>query len=166
MDTERGDAIAMAYETTTVPVEKSQAEIRQLLAGFSARQFAFGEETDSAGVRWAAVSFAHAGFAIRLRVPHKPVNDRAVNQRLLRARSRTREQIAEEMEAQEARRIWRVMAWNLKARMVAVEEGVETFAEAFLAHLIDPATGATIYEQLVSDGRVELGSPLQIGPGS
>jgi hypothetical protein len=40
------------------------------------------------------------------------------------------------MREQEARRIWRVMAWNLKARLISVEEGVETFAEAFLAHLV------------------------------
>lgn len=67
-----------------------------------------------------------------------------------------------ELEAreQEARRIWRVLAWNLKARLEAVEEGVETFEEAFLAHLLDETTGETVFEQLARTGRVELGEPL------
>jgi hypothetical protein len=150
----------MAYESTTVAVEKSQGEIRRLLTAHSAARFAFGEESDSAGVRWAAVSFAHGPYAVRIRVPHKPVDERAIRSKLMRARSRTREQIANDLAEQEARRIWRVMAWNLKARLVAVEEGVETFEEAFLAHLLDERTGMTIYEQLVQDGRVELGRPL------
>jgi predicted DNA-binding protein (UPF0278 family) len=53
-----------------------------------------------------------------------------------------------------------VIAWNLKARLVAVEEGVETFAEAFLAHIIDPTSNRTIYEQLADTGAVELGRPI------
>jgi hypothetical protein len=70
------------------------------------------------------------------------------------------------MDEQEAKRIWRVMAWNLKARLVAVDEGVETFEEAFLAHLLDERTGRTIYEQLADDGRVELARPLlALNPG-
>lgn len=150
----------MAYESTTVPVEKSQGEIRRLLADHGAAQFAFGEETDSAGVRWAAVSFAHAGHAVRMRVPHKPIDETVVRRKAQRARTRTREDFANELLEQEARRIWRVMSWNLKARLVAVEEGVETFEEAFLAHLLDRETGMTIYEQLARTGRVELNQPL------
>jgi hypothetical protein len=141
-------------------VERSQGEIRKLLAGHGAARFAFGEETDSAGVRWAAVSFAHGGNGVRMRVPHKPIDERALRSKVLRARSRTREELEHEMAEHEARRIWRVMAWNLKARLVAVEEGVETFEEAFLAHLVDERTGRTIYEQLAEEGRVELARPL------
>lgn len=44
--------------------------------------------------------------------------------------------------------------------MSRTEEGVETFEEAFLAHLVDERTGQTIYEQLSQDGRVELATPL------
>lgn len=150
----------MAYETTTVPVEKSQGEIRKLLASNGCARFAFGEEMDSAGLRWAAVSFAHAGFAVRMGVPHKPVDERALRGKVMRAQRRTRGEIELEMVEQEAKRIWRVMAWNLKARLVAVQEGVETFQEAFLAHLLDERTGMTIYESLATDGRVELARPL------
>jgi hypothetical protein len=150
----------MAYESTTVPVERSQGEIRKLLSAHQAAQFAFGEETDLAGVRWAAVSFAHDGYAVRARVPHKPVDQRVVNARASKARTRTAAEIEHELGEQEARRIWRVMAWNLKARLVAVDENVETFAEAFLAHLIDPQTGQTVFDTLSDTGRIDLGRPL------
>jgi hypothetical protein len=151
----------MAYETTTVPVERSQAEIRKLLTDHGARQFAFGEETDSAGVRWAAVSFAHGGYAVRMRVPHKPLDEQSLRSKARRAHTRTYEDLQAVAIEQEAKRIWRVMAWNLKARLVAVEEGVETFEEAFLAHLLDERTGMTIYETLSEYGTVELGAPLR-----
>lgn len=157
----------MAYEKTAVSVERSQGEIRKLLTAHSARRFAFGEETDEGGVVWAAVTFVHGAYAVRIKVPHKPPDERQVTSRYMRARSKTREDIRAELAEQEAKRIWRVMAWNLKARLVAVEEGVETFAEAFLAHLLDPRTGQTIYEQLTETGRVELGQPLlALPPGA
>jgi hypothetical protein len=150
----------MAYATTTVPVEKSQGEVRKLLAAHGASRFAFGEETDSAGVRWAMVQFGHRGLMVRMRVPHKPVDERAIRSKTSRARTKTADDFRAELEEQEARRIWRVIAWNLKARLVAVEEGVETFAEAFLAHIIDPTSNRTIYEQLADTGAVELGRPI------
>lgn len=149
-----------AYATTTVAVERSQGEIRKLLAGYGCGNFAFGEEVDILGVRWAAVSFAHAGLAVRMRVPHKPGDEADIARKARRSRTKTLGEVAFEEGEQEARRIWRVIAWNLKARMVAVDEGVETFQEAFLAHLIDQRTGRTIYEQLSDDGRVELAAPL------
>jgi hypothetical protein len=150
----------MAYETTSVPVEKSQGEIRGLLTKHRATQFAFGEETDCDGRQWAAVSFSAQGYVVRIRVPHKPVDQRELAKKRQRARSKTGADLEHEMREQEAKRIWRVLAWNLKARLVAVEEEVETFAEAFLAHLIDPGTGQTIFEQLSDTGSVQLASPL------
>lgn len=150
----------MAYESTRVPVEKSQGEIRRLLSDHGASRFAFGEETDAAGVRWAAVSFAHGGFAVRMRVPHKPVDEAALRSRARRAHTRTYTDLEAEAIEQEAKRIWRVISWNLKARLVAVEEGVESFAESFLAHLLDERTGRTVFEQLSDEGKVELSRPL------
>jgi hypothetical protein len=150
----------MAYETTTVNVEKSQGAIRTLLAQFGAQRFAFGEEVDEAGGAWAALSFAHHGLAVRIKVPHKTPDSSAVAKKLSRTRSKTSADIRFELGEQEAKRIWRVMHWNLKARLEAVEEQVETFEEAFLAHIIDPGTGETIYEQLRDTGTVTLPSPL------
>lgn len=149
-----------AYATTSVPVEKSQTEIRKLLLGFDVRALAFGEERDDDGRRWAAVTFEARTLGVRMRVPLKQVDEGDVRARAVRSRTKGVVDVRREMGAQEERRIWRVLAWNLKARLVAVEEGLESFEEAFLPHLIDPRTNRTIYEQLATDGRVELPMPL------
>lgn len=149
----------MAYESTSVPVERSQAEIRQLLARHGAQRFGFGEEQVD-GTRWGIVSFAAGGRAVRLRVPYKAVEEGEVQARARRSRTRTADEIRFEAGEQEARRIWRVIAHNLKARMIAVKEGVETFEEAFLAHLVDDRTGRTFYESLRDEGYIELAEPL------
>lgn len=149
-----------AYDSTTVPVDRSQGQIRKLLNEAGASRLAFSEERDEDGQRWAMVAFVIGVHGVRLRVPLKPVDDREVHKKARRARTRTFEQIRDDLYVQEERRIWRVLAWNLKARMVAVEEQVETFEEAFLAHLLDPRTNTTVYEQLAHEGRVELERPL------
>ena len=97
---------------------------------------------------------------VRMRVPHKPVDEKTIRSKVTRARSKTADDFRAELDEQEARRIWRVIAWNLKARLVAVEEGVETFAEAFLAHILDPRTNTTLYEQLADTGTIDLGRPI------
>lgn len=48
----------MAYESTTVPVERSQGEIRKLLIRHQVAQLAFGEDRDETGQRWAALGIA------------------------------------------------------------------------------------------------------------
>jgi hypothetical protein len=149
-----------AYATTTVPVERSQGEIRKLLSGAGASRLAFAEERTEDDRRWAAVQFVIGAHAVRLRVPLKLVDEREVAAKARRAHTRTADEIRDGLYEQEERRIWRVLAWNLKARMVAVQEEVETFEEAFLAHLLDPRTNSTIYEQLAQTGTVQLEAPL------
>lgn len=149
-----------SYASTTVPVERSQGEIRKLLIRFGCDRLAFGEERDEAGQRWAAVTFQAKLYAVRMKVPLKIVDERTVSAKYQRARSKSRDEVRDGLYEQEERRIWRVLAWNLKARMVAVEEGLETFEEAFLPHLLDPQTGRTIYEHLAEEGRIELPAPL------
>lgn len=150
----------MAYESTSVPVERSQGTVRKLLSEAGASRLAFAEDRDDEGRRWAAVQFVVGFNAVRIRVPLKPIDEREFRKKRMRARTRTEEQIRDDLYEQEERRIWRVIAWNLKARMVAVQEGVETFEEAFLAHLIDVRTNRTIFEQLADTGTVQLERPL------
>lgn len=155
----------MAYDTTTVPVERSQGEIRRLLTQHGASSFEFGEATVD-GTRMAAIGFTHQTRRVRVRVAHKPPDADAIRRKEQRSRSKTYTDLRLEADEQEAKRIWRVLAWNLKARLEAVQEGVETFEEAFLAHLVDERTGETIYEQLARTGSVQLEAPLlQLGAG-
>jgi hypothetical protein len=149
----------MAYESTKVPVDRSQGDIRKLLRGHGAEGYRFGEVSEI-GEIFASVEFVQGGHAVRMRVPYKRADVKELQQRARRARSKTFDDLMEEAQEQEARRIWRVLHWNLKARLEAVEEGLETFVEAFLPHLVNRATGRTVYEELSTEGRVELAEPL------
>jgi len=149
----------MAYESTEVPVSRSQGHIRDLLRKHGA-QFSFSEAETLDGMRLATVDFIHHGHAVRIRVPLRPPDPKAIQKAVQRARTRTREQIQRDAYDQEERRIWRVLYHTLKARMVVVEEGVETFEQAFLAHLVDPSSGRTLWE-VVRDP-IEAGH-LQVG---
>jgi len=157
----------VAYESTDVAVEKSQGEIRKLLFDHGAANFSFGEDVEPNGVFIAMVEFVHGGQRVRMRVPHKPVNPRVLAEKVRRAQTRTADQIKRDLAEQEARRIWRVLFHGLKARLVSVEEGVETFEEAFLAHLVDPASDRTLWEQakgFIESGAMKLGGAgLSVG---
>jgi hypothetical protein len=144
-----------AYETTSVPVSRSQEEVRALLQRHGASSFSFGEATIEDRV-WVGVEFVAREQMIRLRVPLKVPDEETVGAKARRARTKTAGEIRAEVNEQEARRVWRVIAHNIKARMVAVEEGVESFTEAFMAHLVVPETNRTIYEHMAA------GEPINV----
>ena len=151
---------SMAYENTPVAVDKSQGDIRKILRRQDADQFQFGEATMPDGTRWAGLEFVIDATLVRMRVQMKPADEKWVEGKVKRARSKGREDFLEEHYEQEERRIWRVLYWSIKARMEAVEEGVETFHQAFLAHMVDPGSNRTIWENI--RGQVDAGA-LQIG---
>lgn len=145
-----------SYETTSVPIAKSQSELRILLQKFGAQQFTFGE-----GVDWAGVEFVHADQLVRVRCPLRAPTVEQI--RAQRKVSRLPEDRTVDLLAnREAMRIWRVLVWTIKARLIAVEEGVETFESAFLSHLVDPASNRTVWEQVrepIEAGMLRLGGP-------
>lgn len=153
---------AAAYAATAVAVERSQAEARKLLLAHGASHFAVSEGEGATG-RYAAVEFVHDGQQVRMRVGLKAPDEDALAARARRAQRRTLAELRREAHEQEARRTWRVLVHSLKARLVAVDEGLETMAQAFLPHLVDPATDQTLWEA-VRD-RVEAGALRVGGPG-
>jgi hypothetical protein len=142
-----------AYSTTNVPVSRSQDEIRSILRRHGAESFQFGEGTRD-GQRMAGVEFTHKGIGVMMLVPIVPP-DAAEVERIERAAKRRKGWLDPEPWAEA--RIWRVIAWGLRARLIGVEEGVETFEQAFLPHIVNPATGKTIYAELSEYGRLDLG---------
>ncbi len=156
-----------AYSTTEVAVEKSQGEVRKLLMGHGCANFSFAEGTH-AGIIWAAVEFVSGDTRVRVQVPLKEPDPKVINVKLQRARTKTKAQIVDELVEQEARRIWRVLYHGLKARMVSVVEGVETFEQAFLAHLVDPVTNQTLWEAMrepIAAGVMRAGGcGMEVGP--
>lgn len=164
--------MADAYSTTEVEVARSQGEIRKLLVANKATNFSFAEGLHDGGI-WAAVDFVHEQSRVRMQVPLKEPSLAVINSKLSRTRTKNRAQIVDEMVEQEARRIWRVLFHGLKARLVSVDEGVETFEQAFLAHLVDPQTNQTLWEALkpgIDAGDMKVGGagvtvgPPQLGP--
>jgi hypothetical protein len=154
-----------AYENTSVPVSRSQEGVRTLLQKHGASQFTFGEAT-VAGKVWVGVEFALNDRSVRMRVPLGKPDDDALASKARRSRTKTLGEIRAEANEQEARRVWRVLHWSLKARLEAVENGLETFEEAFLAHLVTE-DGVTVYEALALTGRVDLGEArLALPPGT
>ena len=157
----RSDSLP-AYSTTSVPVGRSQEEIRAVLRRHGAESFQFGEGLRG-GVRMAGVSFRYEGRDVTMLVPIKVPTRAEVDRIEVKAKKRRGWLVPEEWAEM---RIWRVIAWTLRARMIAVEEGVETFEQAFLAHLIYAGTGRTIYEELAAEGQINLGHVLpQLGTG-
>jgi len=49
---------------------------------------------------------------------------------------------------QHMRASWRALLLCIKAKMTSVESGIETFDEAFLAHVVVPDSDKTIYEHM------------------
>ena len=101
----------MAYATrTVVTVEKSRAEIEQILKRYKADQF--GSAIDN-GAHRAMIQFRCQGRIIRFEMELPQTEQK------LRSR-------------------WRALCLALKAKLESVESEIETFEEAFLAHVVMP----------------------------
>lgn len=165
----------MAYESTTVSVSSSQEHIRKVLRGHGAVRTAFGESyedtDDETAAGHAAVEFVHQDTMVRVFATLRRPAPKVIADKVNRSRSKDRATIEADLIEQEAKRIWRVLHWTIKARMEAVSEGLETFEQAFLPHIVDPATDRTLWERIqpvVESGALRIGgSGLRaLGAGS
>jgi hypothetical protein len=120
----------MAYaENTAVPVERSKTEIERILARYGADQFIYGTEPGRA-----LIAFRAEGRQVRFVLPLPQLDDfdGTLGQRTKRYE-------------QEQRRRWRALVLIVKAKLEAVETGIVTFEQEFLAHTVLPS-GATVGE--------------------
>jgi hypothetical protein len=134
----------MAYaERTSVPVDQSKMEIEKTLTKYGAKSFGYFSE----GGR-AVVVFEANARRIRFDLP-LPAGDTG-------------------KEAQIKRQRWRALLLCVKAKLESVEAKIETFEEAFLAHVVMP-DGQTVMQvaapriKQAYDGGKML--PLLPGPG-
>jgi hypothetical protein len=49
------------------------------------------------------------------------------------------------------RQIWRAMLLMVKSKLECIETGIETFEEAFLAHIVVPGRGATFGQLMIPE---------------
>jgi hypothetical protein len=54
----------------------------------------------------------------------------------------------EKASEQSIRSLWRALLLCIKAKLASVESGIETFEQAFLAHVILPDDNRTVYERM------------------
>jgi hypothetical protein len=126
------------YATRTqVSSERSRAEIERTLQRYGADSFGYGWE----GPR-AVVGFRLRGRMIRLTVPLPDKHDERFALTPTGRRRRRPEQALVEWELA-CRQRWRALALIIKAKLEAVECGVTTLEEEFLAYTLLP-DGSTV----------------------
>lgn len=123
--------MAKYAEGTSVPIERSQAEINKVLTKFGADQLAQASSQSPPAV---LMGFRVKGRLIRFHLPMPEV----------KSYRGTPLQIEKEYNA-ECRRRWRALLLVLKAKLEAVDSGITTFEQEFYAHTVLP-NGMTIFE--------------------
>lgn len=108
----------MYAATTTVPIEKTQGEIRKLLGKQQAKAFSIMEGDNKAALIF---ELQNRRIVFKLPMPKPPQNERSRG---------TYEQLC--------RSKWRGLLLVLKAKFEAVESGITTLEEEFLAHVMLP----------------------------
>ena len=129
---------------TTVPVEKSRAEIESILRRYGADGFRYGccYRED---VRREQIDFPANDRLIRFTLSMPSKDDK---QFMFTPTRRNRRSEKDRIKAweQACRQRWRALALCIKAKLEAVECGISEFESEFLAFVVDPSTGRTIGE--------------------
>lgn len=119
----------MAYaEQTKVPVEQTKTEIERTLVRYGADRFAYFTESGKA-----VIVFEAKDRRLRFDLPLPAGEDDKVN------KSR--------------RQKWRALLLCIKAKLESVASGIESFEEAFLAHVV-MHDGLTVYQH--TQNRIEI----------
>lgn len=149
---------------TTVSVEKSEAEIRALLRRYGADAYAQAEANGQAQIMF---QLRDRRIVFRVSLPKRDerrFTHGRVNQS--RAESRRSEDAALRAWEQACRQKWRALALCIKAKLESVDAGIETFDQAFLAHVMLP-TGETVGDRMADELPAALaGRPMPplLGP--
>ena len=128
--------MSLYAKNTSVPVERSETEIKRTLQKYGADKIGIMTEPMKA-----TIYFRVKERDVQLVIPLVRKGDKVV---------RKKNMVYTETGAQaETRRRWRVMVLTLKAMLEAVDSEITTFDQVFLAHVVIPGTGRTIGDALV-----------------
>lgn len=111
---------------TSVPIDRSQSEIKKILNKYGASDFAYGENGDQA-----VIIFEVTGRRIKfiLPMPKKPSEHATLSS------IKTYDQLC--------RSRWRCLVLAIKAKLECVESGITTLEQEFMAHIVLP-NGQTV----------------------
>ena len=118
---------------TTVSAEKSRAEIEVILRRFGADQFMYGWEDTRA-----VIQFRAQERLIRFVLDLPDQDDPRFTMTPAGRKRRTPDAMLKAYE-QATRSAWRSLALVIKAKLVAVDDGIVTFEQEFLAHIVLPS---------------------------
>lgn len=155
----------MSYaEDTSVPVEKTRAEIEMMITRFGANRFMTGTEPGRA-----YIGFEMRGKVVRFVLPLPDQKEKRFWQTPAYGNTRAPEKAYKAWE-QACRAAWRALGLCIKAKLEAVRQNITTFEHEFLAHFVLP-NGQTMaehflpqLEEMVKAGqmpRLQIGSANQ-----
>jgi len=129
-------------EGTSVTPQRSQAEIQEMLSRYGANAFMGAFERDEDGEK-AMIAFRAHGRTIRFVLPMPEPND----PEFTRTPSGRVRPDPEPAYRAEIRRRWRALTLAIKAKLEAVETGIASFEDEFLAYTVLP-DNTTVAETL------------------
>lgn len=133
----------MAYaENTSVSSESSRMELERTVRRYGADQFAYMTRSGQA-----VIGFVADGRQVRFTLPLPDPKERRFTHSPAKGLERA-PKAAEEAYEQAVRQKWRALNLVVKAKLEAVEAGIVTFDEEFLAHLVLPG-GARVFDEVM-----------------
>jgi hypothetical protein len=131
-------------EKTSVPVERSRAEIEKLVSAAGASRFSSGWDEHGNAI---IVFRLHERF-MRFALSFPPRNDkRFLTRHQQRGIIPTPAGVIDQRFAQEQRRRWRCLLLLIKAKIAAVSSEIVTFEQEFLSYTMLP-DGSTVAERV------------------
>lgn len=124
---------------TKASISKTDEEIKKALRKYGAENFLIGEASGRA-----QVLFEMNGRRIIIRMPLPSKDEKRFHKTAGRNITRSQD-AALALWEQEAREKWRALLLCIKAKLESVNSGVETFEQAFMAHMLLPS-GETMSE--------------------
>lgn len=125
----------MTYaSTTSVPIDRSQSEIKKILSKYGADSFAFAESQGKAMIMF---ELQKRRIMFKLPLPQPP------SKHATQASIKTYEQLC--------RSRWRALVLGIKAKLECVASQITTLEEEFLAHIVLPngqTVGQTVGPQI------------------
>lgn len=122
----------MAFaETTTVPVEKTRAEIETLLKKKGATKIGYMADSNQA-----VIMFECSKRQVRFELPMPSIADKSIR---CDGRGYVRSDKSKmDALAQEERRRWRVLLLTIKSRFEFIDTGLSTFDAEFITNIVVP----------------------------
>lgn len=125
--------------STDVSSDRSRAEIERTLTRYGADQFAYMTSRERA-----VIAFVANDRQVRFELA---LPDRADPEFTHHSRGARTSSAAEAAYEQAVRQRWRALALVVKAKLEAVDAGIVSFEQEFMAHMVLPG-GATVFETM------------------